>query len=173
VPKFDIPPESWIDEVDASGSALTLLACGQANEWIATMRIQDGRLQALELSKFVNLEKLLHAHEKPVAQFSRLSVAKDPDSINTMFGLFKAAWLWCLNQGLSSGVCATPRWSQPIYDFMLFRPLAEFIHQFPAKTRHVAMVLPASAPIELWRSDIVTVRDQFVEFNHPNLEIMR
>lgn len=173
VPGFSARPDNWIDDVDTSGSAMTLLACGQDNEWSATLRIQDGRVQPLELSKFISLENYIQAHEQPVAQFSRLSVAKRPDSIDMMFGLFKAAWLWCQDQRLSSIVCATPRWSRPIYDYMLFKPLAEFIHQFPAKTCHVAMLLPVSGPTDLWRSDSVPVRDQFVSHNHPNLDVTR
>ncbi len=173
VPGFSEAPKTWTDELDTSDRAFTLLACGQTNGWIATMRVQDGRKGPLELAKFVNFESLLKPTEQPTSQLSRLSVVKGPNSMNAMFGLFKAAWRWCVRQQISSMICATPPWARPIYDFLTFRPLGtegEFVHDFPVPTRHITMLVSVSAPFELWRSDNMPLREQIVDIIHPDLD---
>ena len=173
VPGFREPPKTWTDELDTSDRAFTLLASGQNHEWIATMRVQDGRKGPLELAKSINLGSLLKPNEHPTAQFSRLSVAKGPDSMSAMFGLFKAGWRWCVRQQVSSILCATPPWARPIYDFMLFRTLGkegEFVHEFPAPVPHISMLLPVSASIDMWRRAGIPVLGQFVDLHHPDLD---
>jgi len=163
---------TWVDAGDRAPGIHTLLGFDAQGEPIATLRVQDSRCGPLELSHLVRLEPLLGAIELPAAQFSRLTALKRPGSANVMFGLFKAAWFWCLAEGLRSIVIATPRWSRPIYDFMLFEdlgPEGRFAHPVLAGVEHACMKLPVQGAERLWRAGGQPLCEQFFDTEHAAL----
>lgn len=164
----------WVDDFDRSPGVFSLIAYNSLNEPVATMRVQDGRVAELELSRFVPLDALLDAGHKPAAQFARLSVVKAQQSTDAMFGLFKAAWRWCLGEGLQSIVIATPPWSRPVYDFMFFEELGkegQFNHEFAGGTLHVSMMLPVIRAEDIWRAGCNPLCEQLFDITHPTLAI--
>ena len=165
---------SWIDQTDRSPGVFTLLGFSSQGQAIATMRIQDSRIGSLELQRFVDVETLISHEDKPVAQFSRLTASKGEQSVSAMFGLFKAGWLWCMKEQLKSIVIATPHWSKPIYDFMLFNdlgPLGRFKHQFAGDSEHVTMKLPVQEAEYIWRRGGQPLCAQFTEIEHADLVV--
>lgn len=164
----------WLDDLDRQPGVFSLIGCNTADEPIATMRVQDGRVSTLELASHVPLDDLLAPEDKPAAQFSRLSVVKGPESTNVMFALFKSAWRWCLAEQIPSIVIATPPWSKPIYDFMFFDdlgPEGHFSHEYAAGTLHVTMRLPAIRAENIWRTGVCPLCDQFIDISHPALDL--
>lgn len=171
-PGFQGAKVNWIDELDHSDSTLSILTAVSGSKWLATMRIQDGRNGALEAEKYIDLKSLLTSEHLPSAQFSRLSVMKDPDAIHAMAGLFKAGFIWCLRNNIASIVCTTPRWSYPIYEAMSFCSLGvrgEFIHSFSSPTPHRTLLLSVKDAPSLWQRDSNPMLNQFVSLDHPNL----
>lgn len=163
---------AWVDELDRSAGVFSLIAYNSLNEPVATMRVQDGRVADLELSRFVPLNTLLTARQKPAAQFARLSVVKGSQSTDAMFGLFKAAWRWCLRERLQSIVIATPPWSKMIYDFMFFEELGpdgRFNHEFANDALHASMLLPVAEAEEIWRVGRSPLCEQLFDIEHPDL----
>jgi len=162
----------WIDELDRQPGVFSLIGYACAGKPVATMRVQDGRVSPLELARFVPLDSLLSGEEKPAAQFARLSVTKRNQAADVMFGLFKAAWGWCLREGIPSIVIATPPWSKPVYDFMFFEDLGirgHFSHAFAGYALHVAMRLPVSSAEQIWRAGASPMCKQFLDVTHPAL----
>jgi hypothetical protein len=136
------------------------------------MRVQDGRNQQLEAAMHMDLDSLLAEDHLPAAQFSRLSVMKDPDAIHAMAGLFKAGFLWCRRNGIASIICTTPRWSYPIYEAMSFISLGtrgEFVHTFGSPAPHKTLLLPVKDAPLFWQRDANPMLTQFVDLEHPNL----
>lgn len=161
----------WVDPSDRVPGTFSLLGF-VAGEPVATMRVQDSRCGALELARLVRLDALLLPSEQPVAQFARLSVLKKPGSLNVMFGLFKAAWRWCIAEGLETIVIATPPWSKPIYDFMYFEDRGSkgrFTHQLAGGAEHATMTLPVRRAAEIWRQHGHPLALQFIDAEHPSL----
>lgn len=162
---------AWIDDVDRTPGTFSLIASIDDQD-VGTLRVQDGRMTPVELTRFVDFMPLLRPEEKPVAQFARLSMLKTPRSPEAMFGLFKAAWHWCYRQGHGGIVIATPVWSKPIYDFMVFRPLgpeAQFTHPFARQATHYTMVLQAKNAEDVWRACRHPLCEQFCDIEHLDL----
>lgn len=165
----------WVDDFDRSPGVFSLIAYNSLNEPVATMRVQDGRVAELELGRFVPLGTLLAADQRPAAQFARLSVIKAHQSTDAMFGLFKAAWRWCLGEKLKSIVIATPPWSRPVYDFMFFEEMGrdgQFDHKFAGGTLHVSMRLPVQDAEDIWRTGLHPLSEHFIDRIHPSLIIL-
>jgi len=168
------PPSKWLDDLDRDPCVFSLIGFNNAGEPIATMRVQDGRVSTLELTRFVPLDSLLGPEDRPAAQFSRLSVMKEAKSTSVMFALFKSGWRWCLTQRIPSIVIATPPWSRPIYDFMSFDdlgPQGHFLHKFAAGALHVTMRLSVDRAAGIWRAGACPLCEQFIDIPHPALEI--
>ena len=169
----DVP--RWVDDLDRQPGVFCLIGHEDAGEPVATLRVQDERVSTLELTRFVPLDDLLLHEHRPAAQFARLSVTKGPHSTKAMFAVFKAAWRWCLLEGISSIVIATPPWSRYLYDFMLFEELGSskghFRHKFAADALHVAMRLPVAGAERLWRAGGSPLCEQFFDTKHPALEL--
>ena len=167
-------PIAWIDDSDRTEGSFSLLGVAANGETLATMRVQDGRAGNVELAKFVPLEELLEPSERPYVQFARLTARKEPGRVDVMFGLFKAAWRWCLAEGLETIVIATPPWSKPIYDFMHFEdrgPVGRFRHRLAGNAEHVTMTLPVQGCETLWRSRRQPLSRLFFDVEHPGLVI--
>jgi acyl carrier protein len=175
IPGFNQHPEKWTDNLDESPQAFSLLACGRSGQWSATMRVQDGRLGALEIAKFINIQAILKTHQHPAVQMARLSVLHGPEAMDLMFGIIKAAWGWCIRNEMASIICAAPSWTRDIYDFMLFSslgPAGEFFHDFPTPTPHATMLLSPLVGAELlWRTNNHPLCGQFFDTYHPGLFI--
>jgi hypothetical protein len=164
----------WIDETDRSPGVFSLIGYDPNDQPVATMRVQDERQAPLELRKFVPIDALLTSTDRPAAQFARLSVVKSMQATEAMFGLFKAAWSWCRDEGLRSIVIATPPWSKPIYDFMFFEhlgPDGEFAHEFAGGANHVVMKLPVQAAETIWRRGQSPLCKEFFDTAHPQLSL--
>lgn len=167
-------PVAWVDASDRAPGFFTLIGYGGDGEAVATLRVQDSRRGPLELARLVDIGALLAPMDHPAAQFSRLTALKRPAAMNVMFGLFKAAWSWCRDEGLASIVIATPRWSRPIYDYMLFSELGaegRFAHPFLAGTEHACMKLPVQHAERVWRAGGQPLCGQFFDTDHPALRI--
>jgi hypothetical protein len=167
-------PQDWLDESDRRAGVRSLIGFDPTGDPVATMRVQDGREGPLELGRFVPLDRLLSDKARPAAQFARLSVMKAAASPDAMFGIFKAAWRWCLREGLESIVLASPPWARPIYDFMLFEhlgPEGEFDHELAGGARHVSMRLPVREAVDRWREARHPLYPAFVEVEHPALSV--
>lgn len=163
----------WLDDLDHSGAAFSLIGFDLNGAPLATMRVQDSRRGPLELTRFVDVDRLLTPAESPAVQFGRLSVLRSPESIHVMFAVFKAAWQWSFQEGLETIVIASPSWSKAIYDFLHFRSAGEagsFTHQFAAGARHETMLLPAQSVEPLWRSRQMPLADQFFAVQHPMIQ---
>jgi hypothetical protein len=163
---------TWVDESDCAPGVFSLISYDVSGQPLATMRVQDGRRARLELASFVALDALIPADELPAVQFARLSVIRGSQATEAMFGLFKSAWSWCYREKLRTIVIATPRWSKPIYDFMLFEnlgPNGEFEHALAGGARHVTMKLPVVELEALWRPRKWPLCTVFFENQHPNL----
>jgi hypothetical protein len=167
-------PQDWLDESDRRAGVRSLIGFDPMGEPVATMRVQDERESPLELGRLVPLNRLLPDEARPAAQFARLSVMKAATSPDVMFGIFKAAWRWCLREGLESIVLASPPWARPIYDFMLFEhlgPEGEFEHELAGGARHVTLCLPVSEAVDRWRQARHPLYPAFVEAEHPALSL--
>lgn len=165
-------PRDWIDESDRKAGVRSLIGFDPQGDPVATMRVQDEREGPLELNRFVPLDLLLREEVRPAAQFARLSVLKTSASPDVMFGLFKAAWRWCLREGLESIVLASPPWARPIYDFMQFESLGaegEFEHALAGGARHVSMRLPVKGASRRWQAAGHPLYAAFVETEHSAL----
>ena len=163
-------PIAWVDDGDHADGTFSLLGVDATGETLATLRVQDGRAGSVELSKFVPLEELLKPAERPYVQFARLTARKAPGSLDVMFGLFKAAWRWCLAEGLETIVIATPPWSRPIYDFMHFEergPSGRFRHRLAGSAEHVTMTLPVQGAETLWRRRRQPLSGLFFDVDDP------
>lgn len=164
---------AWLDKLDQQAGVFSLIAKVDGKD-VGTMRVQDGRRSVVELAKYVDLDAYLAPNDLPLAQFSRLSITKAARSRAAMLGIFKAAWLWCYQNGITTIVISTPKWSKPIYDFLLFRPLgigAEFSHPFATNAPHYVLRLQASAVEPFWRENNHPLCRQFFEVHHPNLVV--
>jgi len=165
---------AWIGETDFAKTCKVLIAEDVDGLPIATIRVQDGRQTLVELARFTPLEQLVDEADLPVAQFARLSAPKSPRSREAMFALFKSAWRWTRKEGIQSIVLATPRWSKPIYETLLFRDLGEraaFRHGYGTPTQHRTMLLNAQGAEELWRSHNHPLSKLFFDTCHPALEL--
>jgi hypothetical protein len=163
----------WVDESERSAGSVTLLATKDSSGPIATLRIQDEKHSALELTKFVNVDALVSDDDRPLVQFSRLSVEKHPCAISVMFGLFKSAWLWSFNNALQSIVISTPPWAKAIYEFMAFRDYGDagaFTHPLLPQIVHSTMLLPVQNAEKVWRAAGQPLCRQLFEERHPRLE---
>lgn len=163
----------WLDDLDRSPCTHSLIGYTLEGEPIVTLRVQDGRMGPLELSQFVRIDRVLKPSEEPAAQFGRLSVVRSPERVHVMFGVFKAAWKWCFDQGLATIVIASPSWAQPIYDFMHFEgsgPEGQFAHRFARGAIHQTSKLPVQQAERIWRSHGQPLSDQFFGMEHPNIE---
>lgn len=163
---------AWVDDFDRSPGVFSLIAYNSLNEPVATMRVQDGRVSELELARFIPLDTLLNEEYKPAVQCARLSVIKGYQSTDAIFGSCKAVWLWCLSKGLESIVLATPPWSKPIYDFMLFDDLGtqgHFPHKFVGGTLHITMALSVRKAETVWRKRCNPLCRQMFDVEHPSL----
>lgn len=164
---------AWIDELDTKPGVFSLIGY-YGGAPLATLRVQDGRHGPLELARFVNYDRLLYESERPPAQIGRLSVMKFPMAPEVMFGMFKAAWRWCLKEGIASIVIASNRWSRPFHDLMLFRhlgPDGHFEHPFARNAPHFAMALSVPEADAIWRRNACPLVREFLDTFHPNLEI--
>lgn len=169
----DLSPVNWLEPLDRDSAAFSLIASVGGVD-VGTMRIQDGRVRALELGSCVDLVAYESLIATPLTQFSRLSVVKAPRRYDAMFGLFKAAWRWAYAEGLRSIVIGTPRWSKPIYTFMCFQSLgdaARFAHPLAPAATHETMTLPVREAEHLWRQANQPLCEQFFDIWHPRLHI--
>lgn len=165
---------AWIDEIDTMPGVFSLIGYDPGGQPIATLRVQDERLAPLELRNFVPLDDLLCLAERPVAQFARLSVLRSPHSVDAMFALFKAAWLWCRAADLKTIVIATPSWSKPVYDFLFCEQLgpdSEFCHHYAGGARHTVMKLPVHGAEAMWRAGNHPLTAAFLDQSHPELAV--
>ncbi len=118
------------------------------------------------------IECLLKPEHCPPAQIGRLSVLKGPRATDAVFGMAKAAWLWCLQQGIGAMVIASPPWAFHIYKFMHYEDLGEegwFHHPFARGALHVTMVLPVATAERRWRELGNPLCAQMFDIEHPRL----
>lgn len=163
---------AWVDSLDHSPGVFSLIAYNNINEPLATMRVQDGRISELELSRFVPLNSILNPDQKPLIQGARLSVIKMAQASDAMIALFKAVWLWCLNEEIRNIVIATPPWAKPIYEFLSFDdlgPRGHFSHEFLTDTPHSSMIIPVKRPITVWPDISHPLFQNFCCTDHPSL----
>lgn len=166
----------WVDDSDFVDETLVLLAAKSHTAPVATLKLQNGIVSGIELEEHINLDFLIFENERPLVQFSRLSVSKGDSSISIMFALFKSAWLWCFINRLESIVISSPPWAKAIYQFMAFRDYGsagEFIHPLLPKVVHSTMLLPIQNAEEVWRQAGVPLCEQIWEREHPDLEFWR
>lgn len=164
--------KKWLDRSDLSPGTFSLLASTVSGETIATMRVQDSRAGSLELTHFVPLDRILLNENYPAAQFARLSVVKHSKGPDAMFGLFKAAWRWCVTNHIQSIVIATPPWAKSIYDFMCFDdlgPEGRFVHKLAGNAEHVTMRLDVTQAEGIWRSNAQPLCTTFFDMSHPSI----
>ncbi len=170
----DQPPASWIDDFDRSPGVFSLVAYDALDRAIGTIRLQDGRISNLELQRFVPLDSLLSLQERPVVQVSRLSVIRDPEASSAMIALFKAVWLWCVKEDVTTIVMASPPWVRAVYDYLLFDdcgPLGQFRHDFAGGALHVSMKIPVARPLMEWPVCGHPLSHQFNAVVHPDLVV--
>ncbi len=163
----------WLDELDRSQAAFSLLGFALDGTPLATMRVQDGRSGPLELRRFVDPEVVLEAAERPASQFGRLSVLRSVENTHVMFGVFQCAWHWCFREGIKTIVIASPSWSKSIYDFMHFQSAGEtgrFLHHFAGDAPHETMKLPVQTAEPLWRDHGHPLSDQFFCKQYPQIQ---
>lgn len=163
---------AWVDESDQRPGIFSLLAYGHEGEPLATMRIQDGRISELELARLIPIASLLKESDRPAAQFGRLSVVKGSRSDDAMFGIFKAAWLWCLHERIQSMVIASPFWARHIHRFMHFTdlgPEGNFRHDFANGVEHITMKLSVTRAEEIWRNSQNPLCEQMIDITHKSL----
>lgn len=163
----------WLDELDRSPAAFSLLGFSLDGTPLATMRVQNGRHGPLELNRFIDVDAVLNPDERPAAQFGRLSVLRSPENTHVMFAVFKTAWQWCFQEGLQTIIIASPSWSKSIYDFILFDSAGEagrFEHHYAGGAVHETMKLPMQSLEPLWRSCDMPLADQFFAMQHPMLK---
>lgn len=166
-------PESWIEPLDRSPDTVLLVGYGRSGEALATLRLQDERHGPLELARHVALDGLLPASSRPHAQFARLAALRRPESLDTMFGLFKAAWRWCLITGVETMVIATPPWARPMYEHLCFADLGQagrFHHPFSPRAEHATMELGVRTAEQRWYTAARTLSPQFFGQPHPMLD---
>lgn len=163
----------WVDDLDRTPGVFSLIAYNNLNEPVATMRMQDGRMSELELSRLVPLDTLLDPGDKPAVQIGRLSVIRTDRSTDAVFGIFKSSWLWCLRRGIGSMVIASPPWARHVHRFMYFEdigPDGHFHHQFAGGALHITMKLSVTRAEEIWRSYKSPICEQIFDIDHPFLE---
>lgn len=163
---------SWLDATDTRPGTFSLIGFARNHEPIATLRVQDGRAGPLELSEHLPLDVLLKPQERPAAQFARLAALRHAESLDVMFGLFKAAWRWCLGQQMRSIVIATPPWTRPIYDHLCFSECVRdfsFLHPMSTRAPHAVMTLSVGGAEATWRRLHRPLVSQFFETDHPAL----
>lgn len=164
----------WLDVLDDSLGTFSLLGYTADGQPVATMRVQDGRLCRLELEQYVPLHELVGQNELPATQFARLSVLKSPASPAVMYGLFKAAWRWALQENIRSLLLTTPPWSKHLYEAMCFDslgPRGEFIHSYAGGVLHATMRLPVEDAEKIWRATLSPLCTQMFDVQHPKLEL--
>jgi hypothetical protein len=165
---------AWVDEIDRMQGNAALIACDDDGNPVATMRMQDSRVGPLELSRFVPLDALLRPELTPALQIGRLSVLKGPRATDAMFGMFKAAWRWCLRNGIGSMVIASPPWARHFHSFMHFEDLGEagnFRHALARDALHITMALSVQNAEDIWRQHENALCGQVFDTFHPSLEI--
>lgn len=164
----------WLDASDRRAGVLVLLGYDCAHKAVATLRVQDSRVGSVELQSRVDLSSAVSCSEWPVAQFSRLSSIKSARTTDVLFGLFKAAWHWCLVGGIETIVIATPPWSKPIYEFMCFQEFERslrFRHELAGNVEHSCMKLPVHGAEAIWRAAHQPLCRQFFDMQHADLRI--
>lgn len=166
------PTLDWVDTVDRMRHNTVLIAYDEAAAPVATMRMQDSRTGALEITRFVPLDTLLRPELRPPLQIGRLSVLKGPRATDAMFGMFKASWLWCLKNDIGSMVIASPPWARHIHEFMHFEhlgPRGNFSHALARNALHITMALSVPEAEPLWRRHRNPLCMQIFDTEHPLL----
>jgi hypothetical protein len=151
-----------------------LLGHARDGEPIASLRVQSGRDGPLELGAHVPLAQLCGYPVEDLAQFSRLAALRHDEALDVMFGLFKAAWRWCLDAGLEQIVIASPPWTRPIYEHLCFEDtgeLGKFRHPFSSRAIHSTMCLAVRGAEHIWRARYHPHCALFFEHEHPDLVI--
>lgn len=164
----------WVDDFDRSPGMFSLIAYNSSSEPVGTMRVQDGRVSELEISRFIPLGSLLTPDQIPAIQGARLSVIKKAESTDAMLALFKSVWQWCLRENIKSILIASPPWAKPVYDFLMFEdlgPHGHFEHFFLDNTPHISMRMPVDKPVFVWPAVQHPLYVQYNEIVHPRLDL--
>ncbi len=166
------PTSYGLDAIDRAPGTQVLLGHAREGQPIASMRVQCGLDGPLELNAHVPLEDFCQAPMYRLAQFSRLAALRHDEALDVMFALFKAAWRWCLNEGLEQIVIASPPWTRPIYEHLCFEDLGDrgrFRHPLSGRALHTTMRLSVPCAEAIWRARNHPHCALFFEQEHPKL----
>jgi len=159
---------------DAERGCLVLLAESKLDgEALGTLRIHTNRYRALTLEGSVELPDWLA--ERSLAEATRLAVseARIGRVVKTM--LFKAFYLYCVEQGIDWMVIGARSPLDRMYEALLFADLFPGQGYFPLKHAgnlpHRILALEIGSADARWRAAKHPMYDLFVNTRHPDIDI--
>lgn len=140
---------------------------------LGTMRIQTNRYQPLAMQGSVKLPDWLAG--QVLAEATRLGVAEGSVGRVVKTMLFKALYLYCLDQGIESIVIGARPPLDRMYEALLFADVFPGKPFFPLKhggnIPHRVLSLDIGAADARWRAAKHPMYDLFTRTSHPDIQI--
>ena len=115
--------DDLIDLKDFGPNATLLLVEDKKNNAVGTIRILDQRHGRIELDHFIEVNSLIARNERPVAEATRLSIPKHPNSEVIRFLLYKAFFLYCQHNRINTMLISVRRIASRNYRLFYFKNL--------------------------------------------------
>ena len=155
------------------GCAVLLAESKLDGEPLGTMRIQTNRNQPLAIEGSVDLPEWLARHTLVEATRLGISEGRVGRVVKTM--LFKALYLYCVEQGIEWVVIGARPPLERMYEALLFTDVFPARPYFPMKhggnIPHRILALDIGAADARWRSARHPMYDLFINTRHPDIDI--
>lgn len=140
---------------------------------LGTLRIQTNRYQPLAIEASVALPDWLSGHV--LAEATRLGVAEGSPGRVVKTMLFKALYLYCLDQEIEWMVIGARPPLHRMYEALLFDDVFPDKAYFPLKHAgnipHRILALDIGAADERWRAAKHPMYDLFTKTRHPDIDV--
>lgn len=143
-----------------SGSVVLLAESHLDGSALGTMRIQTNRYHPLKLEQSVELPDWLQ--DRSLAEATRLGVGEGSIGRVVKTALFKAYYLYCMDQGIEWMVITARKPLDRQYEMLMFQDVFEPGSLFPM--RHVG-----DMPHRVMAFDVAAARRRWSEAKHPLL----
>jgi len=171
--KYGKSIEELSDNYDISSHCTILLATDPYGEPLGTIRLLDRRGGKIELDSFINVDSLLSPDKHPVVEATRLSIPAHRNSKFIKRALWKAYFLYCRYNDITSMIIWIKSGAKKDYvNYLLFQDLGlegRFTHPLLGNKEHKTFLLDVASVESLYKNfNPSFYKFLFIDY-HPNI----
>jgi len=152
------------EESDRMPGTVVLLAESKLDrQAIGTMRIQTNRFYPLDIEHSVDIPAALRG--KTLAEATRLGVSRGPAGTAVKTMLFKAFYLYCVQQHIDTMIISARSPLDRMYEALLFDDLS-------GEKTYIPMHHVGGLPHRVMKFDVASARERWQAIQHPLYDFM-